>query len=304
MASSSTNSLLRTIEWAKALNFGRRSAIGNLLEPALTSANTVMQTILGPPFAWRWNRVVTGFITSPGQQDYKLINWSSGMAVSTGWLTVDDAGNSQVVTTAGTTGGSAPSWNHTSAGTTTDGNVVWKNQGSIGANVSPTYTVGFIESASIMDTLNSVPKWYEMTNELDLTLDSSQGRSRFISAQGDDGSGNVTFRMMPVPDKAYPVVITAQQKPPVFTSTGQTWAPIPDEYARIYNWGFLSLMWLFADDPRFGVANQKFVSQILSTAEGLTETERNIFLQGWHQTSGQPVVNADRLSQGTQSRGM
>jgi hypothetical protein len=74
MASSSTNTLLRTIEWTKKLNFGRRSAIGNFLEPAMTSANTVMQTMLGAPFAWRWNRVVTGFITTPGQQDYTLLS--------------------------------------------------------------------------------------------------------------------------------------------------------------------------------------------------------------------------------------
>ena len=39
-----------TIEWAKKLSFNRNSAIGNNIEPALTSANMVMQTVLGPPF--------------------------------------------------------------------------------------------------------------------------------------------------------------------------------------------------------------------------------------------------------------
>jgi len=302
--SSSQNTLLGSMEFSKKLNFGRRSAIGNFLEPALTSANTVMQTILGPPFAWRWNRVVTGFVCTPGQQDYTLINWNASLPVQVGWLTVDDGGNSQKVTTAGTTGASAPSWNHTKGATTTDNGVTWTNLGPIGTQVSSTYSLGWIENVSIQDTVQDAPKWFEVTVERDLALDSAQARPRFVSDQGDNGNGAITFRMMPVPDLAYPVSITLQQKPPVFTSTQQSWAPIPDEYARIYNWGYLSLMWLFADDPRFGVANQKFVSQLLSTVEGLDETQRNIFLQGWQQNTGQPVVNADKTSQGFQARGM
>jgi hypothetical protein len=303
MASSTSNTILNTTEWAKKLNFGRRSVIGNFLEPGLTSANMVLQTILGPPFAWRWNRVVTGFITIAGQQDYTLVNWQAALAVKTGWMTVDDAGNCQVVqSTTGATGSVAPTWNHTLNGTTTDNLVVWQNKGPIGVPVSQQFNLSWIETASIQDK----SKWMELTPELCLSSDSSLARPRFLSAQADDGQGAVTFRLMPVPDAAYPVAITLQQKAPVLTGVGptQTWAPIPDHMASIYNWGYLSLMWLFADDPRFGVANQKFVSQILATAEGLTETQRNIFLQGWQQATGQPVVNANKLSQGVQARGV
>lgn len=303
MAASATNTLLRTMEFAKKLNFGRRSAIGNFLEPALTSANTILQTILGPPFVWRWNRVVTGFVTTQGQQDYTLINWQGSLPVTVGWLTVDDAGNSQIVTIAGTTGTTMPAWNHTKgAMTPSDGSVTWKNLGPVGVSVSQTYSLGWIETTSVQDTQNGTPKWFEITTEIGLASDSAQARPRFISAQADNGNGAITFRMMPVPDQAYPVAITLQQKPTMFTSLNQTWAPIPDEYARIYNWGFLSLMWLFADDPRFSVANQKFVSQLLQTSEGLDETQKNIFLQGWQQNTGQPVVNSDKMIQGVQAR--
>ncbi len=311
MANSSFT-LLNTMEWAKRLNFGRRSAIGNFLEPALTGANLIMQTVLGPPFEWYWNRVVTGLICTPGQQDYKIVNWQASTAYAKGILCVDSNGNCQQVTTAGTSGSGLPSWNVTTGGTTTDNGVTWTNLGPIlGAtsvaqpiSVSSTYTMGFVEHASVLDITSTPNKWVQITNMMDLARDSAQGRPRFVSAQADDGNGNITFRVMPVPDKAYPVTITLQQKPLIFTSVNQTWTPIPDEYQRIYTWGFLSLMWAFADDPRFTQANQKFVAQLLATAEGLDETKKNIFLQGWQAITGQPVENAARMQQGGQARGM
>ena len=164
--------------------------------------------------------------------------------------------------------------------------------------------MGFVENASVLDVTVTPSKWFQITNMTDLARDSSQARPRFISAQADDGNGNITFRLTPAPNASYPVAITLQQKPPAFTSVNQTWAPIPDEYQRIYTWGFLALMWSFADDPRFQMANQKFVSQLLSTAEGLDETKRNIFLMGWQQITGQPLENAARMQQGGQARGL
>lgn len=300
MAASSSITLLNTMEWAKKFNFNRRSAIGNFLEPVMTSANTILQTIVGAPFAWRWNRVVTGFVTVAGQQDYVLFNYLASTAVSLGWFTVDDVGNCQVCTTAGSTGASAPSWNHTLNGNTTDGGVTWKNTGLIAANAKGSYSLNWIETSSVQDLKG---KWWEMTSKIVLGLESNQARPQFLAAQSDDGLGNVTFRLLTCPDAVYPVAITLQQKPPLFTSVSQTWAPIPDEYARLYNWGLLSLMWDFADDPRAQMANSKFVAGLLGASEGLTETQRNIFLQNWQSITGQPMSNQDRMQQGYQARG-
>jgi hypothetical protein len=299
---SSTTTLLNTIEWAKRFNFGREFAFGNSLEPALTSANMVLQTTLGPPFSWRWNRVITGFVTTAGIQDYTLINWAATTAQKINWYVVDSNGNSQQVTTAGTTGGSPPSWNNTLNATTNDGSVVWTNRGSLAADlpISQTYSLNWIETTSVKDTT----KWYEIESKINLGLDSSQARPKFISAQMDDGLGNITFRLTPVPDTIYPTVITLQQKPPLFTSTNQTWSPIPDEFSHVYSWGFLSMMWMFADDSRFPFANQKFVSHLLSAQEGLTQTEINIFLNNWQYITGQSIEKSNAISQGFQARGM
>jgi hypothetical protein len=302
----STNTLLATQTFTEKLNFGRRANLGNSLEPAITCANMVMQTILGPPFRWRWNRAIIGFYTVANQQDYTIFSYTASTAVSVGWIVIG-GGASQIVTTAGTTGGTV-TWNvNTAAGqTTTDGTVTWTSQGPVDPEDAGAYTFGWIENASIKDV--SSAKWMPMTPMIGLGLDTTPGRPGNIAAQIDDGQGNITFRLMPVPTSAQAVSITIQQKPGVFSATSaaginQTWAPIPDEYAHLYNWGFLSLMWLFSDDPRFSTANAKFVSAILSANHGLTETERSNWLNNWMAITGQPIDNQIKLQQANQARG-
>lgn len=305
MSNTSSISILHTVEWSKRFNGRRPLVLGNYLEPALTNANTIIQTILSAPFAWRWNRVVTGFVTVAGQQDYFLFNWQANFPLSMGSVTVDTYGNSQYATTGGNTGSVAPTWSNIVGGTTVDGGIIWVNKGSINAPVSQTYDFGWIETSSVQEITTLSPlvgNWYEMESKICLGFDSKTSRPRFISAQGDDGQGNITFRLTPVPSTSYPVVITMQQKPTLLTSINDTWAPIPDEYSRIYNWGFLCLAWLFSDDPRFSFANQKFVTQLLSVNDGLTDTEKNIFLGNWQMITGAPMQNVIRTQQGDQAR--
>lgn len=235
----STIPLSATVEWARKMNFGRRSSLGNSLEPTITSANTVMQAMVGPPFIWPWNRnVVSSTVCVIGQQDYTV--------------------------------------------------------------AYPDY--GWVENASVQDP--STNKWWPLENKVSLMLDSNPGRPKNIAAQNDDGSGNILFRLMPVPDALYSLSIGVQKKAVLFTSVNQTWSPIPDQYSYIYNWGFLSMMWMFADDARFTVANQKFIAHLLGAAQGLTATQINIFLNNWMALTGQPIEKAAMLSQGTQARGV
>ncbi len=304
MATSSIQ-LLGTMEWAKKFNFNRSSANGNFIEPALTSANIVMQTMLGAPFAWWFNRKRIGFITTIGQQDYTVFNYAASTVVKVGWYTTDGAGNSYVATTAGTTGSSAPTWVPTKGQTTTDGTVVWTSLGSLGVpEVSSTYSYAWIETASVSETTATQgTRWVEMETKQNLAMESKTSRPLNISGQYVDASGNVTFRLFPAPSASTAVVISMQQEPPLFTETSQIWAPIPDNYAHIYNWGFLAMMWMFADDPRFSFANAKFVSSLLSTNQGLSQTQLNIFLQNWQAVTGAPAALGQTQAQGYQARG-
>jgi hypothetical protein len=99
-------------------------------------------------------------------------------------------------------------------------------------------------------------------------------------------------------------VITMQQQPTLFTGTNQTWAPVPDRYSKIYHFGFLALTLLFAGDERWQWANQMFVTSLLSTVEGLSETEKNIFMNSWNATINSVQIQGQRLQQGSAARGM
>jgi hypothetical protein len=305
MANSSVQ-LFQTLEWAKRFVFRRPLALGNFNEPAITSANLILQTILGAPFAWRWNRAVLTFITNPGQQDYIFFNWTPSFLVTVGFVLVDSNGFSQQITTSGQTATIMPAFNTNVGGITSDGTATWTNKGSAGlSNFNQTAQFGWIENCSVRDTNPStlIPEWKPIESKLDLSLDSTQTRPRFIAAEFDNGINTVTFRLMPAPDKAYPVSVTIQQKPPVITGLNGTWTPIPDEYSRLYNWGFLSLMYQYTDDARFQYANQKFIANLLSTSDGLTETERNIVLNNWMAVTGQPTVLANNIQDGFKGRG-
>jgi hypothetical protein len=63
-------------------------------------------------------------------------------------------------------------------------------------------------------------------------------------------------------------------------------------------------MFLYNDDPRWQMANQKFTGALLGAQQGLTETERNIFLNNWESVSGQQAQNAIKMQQGNQARGV
>jgi hypothetical protein len=67
----------------------------------------------------------TGAIVLPSAVGTANPNWQASHAYSVGNLIVDSNSNIQRCTTAGTSGGSAPSWSSTIGGTTTDAGAGW-----------------------------------------------------------------------------------------------------------------------------------------------------------------------------------
>lgn len=212
------NNLQGSLNWCGAYINYLPQLIGGQ-EPALSNANLVLQTVLGPPFTWRFNRATFTFncvVTAPiPTQDYIV---------------------------------AVPDF-------------------------------GFLEKAWVKMPDNTDQKELDIENVLGLGLE--KGRPKSIAAQSDDNLGNITMRLLSGPDAAYIVSGNYQKKAPIMTSVVSNWGPLPDELSYIYNWGFLALSAIVANDSRFPIFNQKFTSHLLGAQEGLDEMKRNIFLGEW-----------------------
>ena len=67
-----TKTVQNSIDWVKPFLNWANLTIGVNNEPAMTSAAQALQTIVGPPFVWPWNRNNTFFLTTVAQQDYSV----------------------------------------------------------------------------------------------------------------------------------------------------------------------------------------------------------------------------------------
>lgn len=124
---------------------------------ATTTDNTATWTCYASPLQ-NWGIVapstaaspVNAALPSPPYPAWAASTFYSPTAVTI----VDTNGNVQTVTTAGTTGGSQPTWNITVGGTTADGSVVWTNQGTATWQSAHAYTAGQIVQATYNRTIN------------------------------------------------------------------------------------------------------------------------------------------------------
>ena len=307
MAANSTIKISDTLAWANPFvgNMLTGAAnINNPNQPVLSIAQIVQEQMLQAPLVWRWNRAVTGFVSSPGVQDYKVGAWTANTALATNFLVIDPAGNSQQVSTAGTTGGtSQPAWNPAKGGTTTDNTATWTNLGAVGGSPNTTYSLQSVENASVQDIAPTTPKWYQIEYRRDLSLDSSQGRPSNISDQLDDGNGAITWRLMPVPNVAYPVSITMQKRAVLYTSLNQVWG-IPDELALTFSTGFLAWTKFFLGDmAAYQIQNSYFVAKLLAAQSGLNAMQKNIFISNNATYNSAAMAQLMRIQQGVQGEG-
>lgn len=282
-----------SIGWAQYF-VGNRPLSLTASEPALTSANLVTQIMLQPPFRWRWNRATAGFFTiDPG-------GWKSVTTLSVGYRLLDSNSNMQIVTTAGITGSIVPVWNTVLGGTTADGTVVWTySTGTQSDYIVPISDFGFIEKVYVVDQQGKTWEIPDIAQEM--VQDRDTGRATAISPYLDDNQGNITFRFMPgLPDQQYNVQVIYQKQPTLLTSLSTAWQ-IPDRFGNVYQQGFLGFMYLFADNEKAGFMLQKFVASLLAVAEGLSEQERNIFIEQWYFTVEQARIGA-KANQGISAR--
>ena len=306
--SNTTLTVAQTAAWASAYGLGRvlNAYLNN--EPTITSANLILSTILAPPFIWNWNRATFSFLTSLNVQDYvKSIN-TFGNIEKASYIpaaTVTNVAGSGTVATI------------TAANNFLVGNVVTitgltntafnvTNVIITSASVTQFTFASATSLASTADSGTAISgQQSEITNIVNvLGAGAELGSPNSLAPQVDDNAGNITFRILPVPDNVYQVTIIYQKSiPGLITTTASTWAPIPDKYAYVYEWGFLALMAAYLQDPKWQTYNQKFVSALLGIAEGITEDQKNIFQKAWLNSMTEAQTTGMQAQQGTQARG-
>jgi hypothetical protein len=139
-------------------------------------------------------------------------------------------------------------------------------------------TFGWIEKATFFDSTESTNPVRELEVRLVLADNKQSGQPMNIAAQLDDGAGNITFRLMPVPNEVLTVSVISQNACPIFTAPTQTWAPIPDYLQYLCSQGMLAKAYEYLGDERYPMAMQMFLRQVIAANGGLDETQVNIFL--------------------------
>ena len=165
-------------------------------------------------------------------------------------------------------------------------------------------TFGWIEQASITDTTASPNAAYELQVGLTFTQEVVNNQPTRISPWLDDNNGNITFRLQPPPDKAYLLNIVSQNASPNFKSMSDTWAPIPDYMQNVVQELYLAKAYQYFGHELFAPTMQMAVRMLVAVSEGLTETQKNIFIQDFLDTAI-TKQSAGQMSQiGNQSRSL
>jgi len=311
-----------SINWVRPYLNWPNLSIGTNGEPAISSANLVLQTIVGPPFVWPWNRSTAKFQTIQGVQDYTMNIAQFGFmeacslqmcgnitsVVANGTTAVFQAVNKfgagsidGFSSVAGEQGGTTPVYITGCTTTGLNGTQVMIAATPTSFTINTSITVTEVESGALALAGKIYPvelKWGALTDA------DEQMRPHSMSTQSSNESGvSFTLRFLGVPDTTYQVNLIYQMSPALFFDTSATWG-IPDQLQYIYNYFFMFLMMDYFNDPRAAKFRQLAVASLLSRADGLNLTDRNLFLGNWIPLMNEEQSGLASDTQGTQARGL
>lgn len=163
-------------------------------------------------------------------------------------------------------------------------------------------TFGWLEKATFGNGTMS-PPIKELEIRPFLSVSGKNNQPAYITVANDDNSGNITFRLMPIPDQIYTLTLTYQLAPPVIASLSSTWAPIPDKYNFLYERGMLAHLHGMYDNQAYLMEMQLFFRQLVGCSQGLDDTAKAIFLADRLEQLRTEVA-AQNATTGTLKRGM
>jgi hypothetical protein len=306
------NTLQGTINWAQTYIEYSPLTAGIGMEPAISVASIIRNTMMTAPMTWSWNRKedVSQF-TRPTVQDY-MYNVSDFGFLEKASL-IDSSGNvfeiPHVYNTAALSRGGAPQRPNDVA-------VIINNPGS-------SFTIRFMgipdDVFQIVLTYQVLPVQFQAFTVTAAEL-ASGGQTTYVGVfntlafpagsianlSGFTNAGN---------NGSFPVVSVTPTSLVVTNSGGvaeiasalavnENWGPIPDSYSDIYNNLFLGEAFAAVDDSRSQIYRQRGVVAFLAKQEGLTDTQKNIFASLWMQNTREWAWSTLKLQQGVQASGI
>jgi len=156
----------------------------------------------------------------------------------------------------------------------------------------------------LTDSNGNIYELKDVYNTAALSKAKTQQRPNAICVIINTPGTSAKFRFMGVPDAVYTINLTYQKASVSFAALADNWSPVPDAYSDIYNNLFLSEALSMVDDTRAQIYRQRGVAAFLSKAEGLTETQKNAFVQQWLARSIENSGAMMKLQQAVQGRGL
>jgi len=162
---------------------------------------------------------------------------------------------------------------------------------------------GYAETATLQYPSNGKIVSLQTLNSKPLGESIDQQQPNTISVQLNTVGTSVKFRLLGVPEKAYTVIVWYQKFVPLMASLATAWTA-PDYMSYVYNRGFLAFLLEARGDVRAQQEKISFAAALLSTAEGLTESEINIFLAQYLPNPRANELLQLKTQQGVVSRGV
>ena len=161
---------------------------------------------------------------------------------------------------------------------------------------------GWIEKAVILNPTTS--KYYPVTplNVTPLGESNEQTVPASLAVQQNNVGTSVWLRFLGVPDANYSATVWYQKFMPLMTGLSSPWVA-PDYLSYIYNRGLLAHLYEARGDVRAQQEKIAFAAALLSTHEGLTDSEKNIFLAQYMPNIRAGEVLQLKTQQGVQARG-
>jgi len=287
-------------------------------EPTISIASMIRNTLLQPPMTWPFNRNEITFVTTTINQDYAQSFAANGndfgyvervtLTSDTGEIfEIKDVQNNSALPKSSEQGRPAAVAIQKISGTGTATQTV-----TFRFSVVPNaiYTVSIVYQKLIPQFgpyfITSAANHSGANTTYTGTFDPYSlvvGDNAVITGFIVNAINNGTFAIVSVTPTSLVVANGAgiSETPPLGAfASDYSWSPIPDQYSDVYNNLFLSEILGLYDQERAQVHRQRGIAAFLAKASGLSDMQKNWFLEQWLQRGKQrqSATGIEQLSVG------